>query len=60
MTFAPDGPLRQLIIPQMRLLKERAAFKPSQGPRRIFSDRPCRPGGGQRHQLSSQDSRRAS
>ncbi len=36
MTFAPDGPLRQLIIPQMRLLKERAAFKPSHGPRRIF------------------------
>jgi DNA polymerase-3 subunit delta' len=36
MTFAPDGPLRQLIIPQMRLLKERAAFKPSQGSRRIF------------------------
>jgi DNA polymerase-3 subunit delta' len=36
MTFAPDGPLRQLIIPQMRLLKERAAFKPSHGDRRIF------------------------
>jgi DNA polymerase-3 subunit delta' len=36
MTFAPDGPLRQLIIPQMRLLKERAAFKPSQGSRRVF------------------------
>jgi DNA polymerase-3 subunit delta' len=36
MTFAPDGPLRQLIIPQMRLLKERAAFKPSHGSRRIF------------------------
>jgi DNA polymerase-3 subunit delta' len=36
MTFAPDGPLRQLIIPQMRLLKERAAFKPSHGNRRIF------------------------
>jgi DNA polymerase III subunit delta' len=36
MTFAPDGPLRQLIIPQMRLLKERAAFKPSHGPRRVF------------------------
>jgi DNA polymerase-3 subunit delta' len=35
-TFAPDGPLRQLIIPQMRLLKERAAFKPSHGSRRIF------------------------
>jgi DNA polymerase III subunit delta' len=36
MTFAPDGPLRQLIIPQMRLLKERAAFKPSHGSRRVF------------------------
>jgi DNA polymerase-3 subunit delta' len=36
MTFAPDGPLRQLIIPQMRLLKERAAFKPNRGSRRIF------------------------
>ncbi len=36
LTFPPDGPLRQLIIPQMRLLKERAAFKPMQGPRRVF------------------------
>jgi DNA polymerase-3 subunit delta' len=35
-TFAPDGPLRQLTIPQMRLLKERAPFKPSHGPRRVF------------------------
>ncbi len=35
-TFAPDGPLRQLTIPQMKLLKERAPFKPSQGTRRIF------------------------
>jgi DNA polymerase III subunit delta' len=36
LTLAPDGPLRQLTIPQMRLLKERAQFKPMQGSRRIF------------------------
>jgi DNA polymerase-3 subunit delta' len=35
-TFPPDGPLRQLSIPQMRLLKERAAFKPLQGAWRVF------------------------
>src|SRR2546427_164651 len=35
-TFAPDGPLRQISIPQMRLLKERAPFKPLRGNRRIF------------------------
>jgi DNA polymerase-3 subunit delta' len=35
-TFAPDGPLRQLTIPQTRLLKERAAFMPMHGNRRIF------------------------
>lgn len=35
-TFPPDGPLRQLSIPQMRLLKERASFKPDVGSRRIF------------------------
>jgi DNA polymerase-3 subunit delta' len=35
-TFAPDGPLRQLTIPQMRGLKERAQFKPLKGARRIF------------------------
>jgi DNA polymerase III subunit delta' len=35
-TFAPDGPLRQIGIPQMRLLKERAQFKPLSGGRRIF------------------------
>lgn len=27
-TFAPDGPLRQISIPQTRLLKERAQFLP--------------------------------
>ncbi|HWF07272.1 MAG TPA: AAA family ATPase [Bryobacteraceae bacterium] len=36
LTFAPDGPLRQLSIPQMRLLKERAQFKPLHGTRRVF------------------------
>ena len=30
MTFAPDGPLRQITIPQMRLLKDRAPLKPLQ------------------------------
>ncbi|MEP6714362.1 MAG: AAA family ATPase [Terriglobia bacterium] len=35
-TFPPDGPLRQLSIPQMRLLKERAQFKPLKGSRRVF------------------------
>ena len=35
-TFAPDGPLRQLSIPQTRLLKERAQYLPNQGSRRVF------------------------
>lgn len=35
-TFAPDGPLRQISIEQMRLLKERAPFKPLRGKRRVF------------------------
>src|ERR1700690_2370159 len=35
-TFAPDGPLRQISIPQMRRLKESAQFKPSRGTRRVF------------------------
>jgi DNA polymerase III subunit delta' len=35
-TFAPDGPLRQISIPQMRLLKERAQFKPLHGRCRVF------------------------
>jgi len=35
-TFVPDGPLRQLSIPQMRLLKERGQFKPLKGSRRVF------------------------
>lgn len=36
LTFPPEGPLRQLSIPQMRLLKERAQFKPLKGDRRVF------------------------
>src|SRR5207245_5581833 len=35
-TFAPDGPLRQITIPQMRLLKDRAALKPLRGAWRVF------------------------
>ncbi len=35
-TFPPDGPLRQISIPQMRLLRERAPFKPLKGQRRVF------------------------
>ncbi len=36
LTFPPEGPLRQIGIPQMRLLKERAQFKPLRGERRVF------------------------
>lgn len=35
-TFAPDGPLRQISIQQTRLLKERAQFLPNRGSRRVF------------------------
>ena len=35
-TFAPEGPLRQISISQMRLLKERAQFQPLKGRRRVF------------------------
>jgi DNA polymerase III subunit delta' len=35
-TFAPDGPLRQISIPQTRLLKEQAQFLPYHGERRVF------------------------
>ena len=34
--FPPDGPLRQLTIPQMRLLKDRASLKPLKGAWRVF------------------------
>jgi DNA polymerase-3 subunit delta' len=36
LTFAPDGPLRQISIQQMRELKERSQFKPLHGDWRIF------------------------
>jgi DNA polymerase-3 subunit delta' len=35
-TFAPDGPLRQITISQMRYLREQARFKPLEGRRRVF------------------------
>jgi DNA polymerase-3 subunit delta' len=35
-TFPPDGPLRQISIPQMRLVKELARLKPLHGSRRVF------------------------
>ncbi len=35
-TFAPDGPLRQISIQQMRLLKELAQYKPLKGAYRVF------------------------
>src|SRR5215467_8261368 len=35
-TFAPDGPLRQISIQQTRLLKDRAQYLPHKGKRRIF------------------------
>jgi DNA polymerase III subunit delta' len=36
LTFPPDGPLQQISIEQMRLLKERAQYQPLHGTRRIF------------------------
>lgn len=35
-TFPPEGPLRQISISQMRLLKERAKYKPLKGKWRVF------------------------
>ncbi len=35
-TFAPEGPLRQITIQQVRLLRERSQFKPLRGERRVF------------------------
>jgi DNA polymerase III subunit delta' len=35
-TFPPDGPLRQITIQQMRLLRERAQLKPLRGSHRVF------------------------
>jgi DNA polymerase-3 subunit delta' len=36
LTFPPEGPLRQIGVPQMRLLRERAQYKPLHGTRRVF------------------------
>jgi len=35
-TFPPDGPLRQISIQQVRLLKERTRYKPLRGAHRVF------------------------
>ncbi len=35
-TFAPEGPLRQITIQQARVLRERAQFKPLRGQSRVF------------------------
>lgn len=35
-TFAPEGPLRQITIQQMRALRERAQYRPLKGKYRIF------------------------
>lgn len=35
-TFAPEGPLRQITMQQMRVLRERAQFKPLRGDHRVF------------------------
>ncbi len=36
LTFPPEGPLRQISIQQIRLLKDRAQFRPLRGERRVF------------------------
>ena len=36
LTFPPDGPLRQISIQQMRLMKDHAQFSPLKGTRRVF------------------------
>ncbi len=36
LTFSPEGPLRQISIQQIRLLKDRSQFKPLRGDWRIF------------------------
>jgi DNA polymerase-3 subunit delta' len=36
LTFPPDGPLRQITIPQMRFLKERVPLKPLRGAWKVF------------------------
>ncbi|MBI1898848.1 MAG: AAA family ATPase [Acidobacteria bacterium] len=36
LTFPPDGPLRQILMQQMRLLRDRAQFMPRSGRYRVF------------------------
>lgn len=36
LTFPPDGPLQQISIEQMRLLKDRAQYQPLSGSHRVF------------------------
>lgn len=36
LTFPPDGPMRQISIPQMRFLREQAQYLPMKGNRRVF------------------------
>ena len=36
LTFPPDGPLRQIGIPQIRMLRDRAQYKPLAGKWRVF------------------------
>jgi len=36
LTFPPEGPLRQIGVQQMKLLRERAQYKPLHGRRRVF------------------------
>ncbi|MCZ2153765.1 MAG: DNA polymerase III subunit [Bryobacterales bacterium] len=36
LTFPPEGPLRQISIQQMRLMKDHAQFNPLKGHRRVF------------------------
>lgn len=35
-TFPPDGPLRQISMPQMRVLRDRSQYKPLKGSFRVF------------------------
>ena len=54
-TFAPDGPLRQISIPQTRLLKEAAQYLPHKGSAARVPDRPRGPRQRAGRQLAAQD-----
>ncbi len=54
-TFAPDGPLRQISIPQTRLLKERAQFLPMPRQPTHLSHRPCGPRQRAGRELAAED-----